>query len=167
MKKGLPAGRQGFTILEVIVSMAIFTIIVIVVLSLFSTALKGYRRVIANQNVQENARFLMEFMAKELRMSTVNSSTATTLVITRSDGAVVTYTFTSNRLDRTSPSSSGPISSEEVLVTGRFYVEGIGAGDGRQPKLTITMKVEGAGGKVEEQAVTNIQTTLCQRNLDL
>ena len=94
-------------------------------------------------------------------------STASTLSITRSDGSNVTYTFTSNRIDRSSPTSSGPLSSEEVYVTGRFYVEGIGTGDGFQPKLTIIMKVEGTGAKAEEKAFINVQTTLSQRNLDL
>jgi len=159
--------NRAFTLVEFLVAMSIFVVVTTVVLSLFSAAIKSYRRVSAMQNVQENARFLTEFMTKEIRMSIIKSSTPTTLVLTRSDDQSVSYVFSGNKLERTSPSSSGPINSEEVLINGRFYVEGIGTGDRQQPKVTIIMKVESTGGKVEEKAKIDVQTTLSQRLIDL
>lgn len=159
--------NRAFTFIEFLVAMSIFVVVTTVVLSLFSAAIKSYRRVIAMQNVQENARFLMEFMTKEIRMSIINNSTLTTLFLTRSDGQSVSYVFSGNKLERTSPSSSGPINSEEVSINGRFYVEGIGTGDGRQPKVTIIMRAESTGQKVEEKAKIDVQTTLSQRKIDL
>lgn len=159
----------GFTLIELIVAVALFITVLSVVLTLLNTALKAHRRVIALQNVEENARFLLEFMAKEIRMSTINSSTETSLNITRSDRELVIYTFSGGRLERTTsePSDSGPISSDQVIVNGRFYAEGIGDGDRAQPKVTITMGLEGIGAKIEEKAQINVQTTISQRNLDL
>ena len=118
---------------------------------------------------EENARFLMDFITKEVRMSTINSSTEASLNITRSDGELVIYTFSSGRIERTTstPSNSGPISSDQVIINGSFHVEGISGGDFAQPKVTISMEIKGTGAKIEEQAKINIQTTISQRNFDL
>ena len=157
---------KGFTMVELIVAIAIFSIVITIVVSLFMTALKGYRKNLALQNVQDNARFIVDFIAKELRMATINSGTSNSLNITRSDGTAVTYLLSSNNLTRTAGGTSGPINSDEVTVNGNFYVSGIG-GDSFQPKVTIGLKVENKGTRPEEKAVINIQTTLSQRNLDI
>ena len=159
--------NKAFTLIEVLIAISIFVVVITIVLSLFSAAIRGYRKVIAMQNVQENARFLLEFMTKEIRMSTISSYTQNTLNIVRSDNQAVAYVFSGGKLLRTSPSSSGAISSEEVFISGRFYAEGIGAGDNLQPKVTIMMSVEGIGAKIEEKAKINLQTTLSQRLIDL
>jgi len=160
--------NKGFTLIEVIVAMAVFAVIITVVLSLFSMALRGHRKVIALQNVQENARFLMDFMVKEIRMSTINNSTPASLSITRSDGNAVTYMFVGGKIERTSPSTSGPINSDEIFVTGSFYAEGGFMTPGnQQAKVTIVFKAESTGTKVEEKTSIRIQATLSQRNLGL
>jgi prepilin-type N-terminal cleavage/methylation domain-containing protein len=159
--------QRGFSLIEFLVAMSIFAIVIIVVLGSFAMVIKGQRKVIAMQNVQENTRFLLDFMTKEIRMSTINAATENTITIVRSDNQVVTYTFSGNNIERTSPSSSGPINSEEVLVNGRFYAEGIGTGDGQQPKLTIAINVQSAGNQPEEQSRIDLQTTLSQRLIDL
>lgn len=159
--------NKGYTMIELLVALSIFVIVVVVVLGLFSTAIKGQRKVISQQNVQENARFLLEFMAKEIRMSTITSGNGTSgsLTLIRSDGDSVTYSVVSGKIYR----NSGQVSSDEVMVIGNFYVEGVGAGisDNQQPKVVIALEVQGVGTKAEEQSKINIQTTLSQRNLDL
>jgi prepilin-type N-terminal cleavage/methylation domain-containing protein len=159
--------NRGYTIIEFLVALSIFVIVIVVVLGLFSMAIKGQRRLIAQQNVQENARYLMEFMAKEIRMSVITSSNGTSgsLSLIRSDGNSVTYNITSGKLYR----NDGQTSSDEVIITGNFYVEGFGAGisDNKQPKVTITLGIQGTGNQAEEKSKINIQTTLSQRNLDI
>lgn len=167
MKKNTSANGQGFTLIELLVAMTVFITVIMVVLGLFSSAIKAQRKAFAMQNVQENARFLIEFMAKEIRMSTINSSTFGSLSLTRPDGSTVIYTISGGKIERTSSLSSGPISSDEVFVSGTFYTEGIGPGDGLQPKLTIALEIESMGVRAEEKSEIHIQTTLCQRNLDL
>lgn len=159
--------KKGFTLIELLVAMSVFIIVIMVVLGLFSAAIKAQRKAFAMQDAQENARFLMEFMAKEVRMSTINNSTSTNLILTRPDGSTVIYAIIGGKIERTSSLSSGPISSDEVYITGTFYIEGVDSEDGLQPKLTIALKIKTTGTKVEERAEINIQTTLCQRNLDL
>lgn len=164
--------KKGFTLIELIVAIAIFIVVISVVLSLFVTGLKGYRKVIAIQNVQDNARHLLEFISKEIRMSEINSATSTTLNITRPNGENVIYFFTTEtvdgktlgRINREDSSTSGPINSEEISVIGNFYIMGIGS-DNQQPRVTIVIKVETVG-KPEEKSEINIQTSLSPRDLE-
>lgn len=159
--------KNAFTLIELIVGMTIFIIVISVVLSLFMTGLRGQRNIIAQQNVQDNARYLLGFIAKELRMGEIDSVSNSTLEITRPDGESVTYVFNSadKTIERTDSSTSGPINSDNVLITGSFYGLGIGD-DNQQPRITIIMKVETIGEKEEEKVEINIQTTLSQRNLE-
>jgi len=161
--------NKGFTLVELIVATAVFVVVISVVLSLFMMGIRSQRKVVALQNVQGNARYLLAFIAKEIRMSEINNITSTTLDITRPDGESVRYFFnnTQGKIERTDSSTSGPINSGEVSVTGSFYGLGIGKGDGQQARATIVMKAETSSVKPEEKAEINIQTTLNPRNLDI
>ena len=129
--------------------------------------ISSQRKVLALQGVQENARFMLEFMAKEIRMGVITAATSSTLTLRRPDGEIINYAFSGQNIQRTSSSSSGPINSADISVSGGFYASGVGSGDGLQPKVTIALSVQGQGTKAEEQARLDIQTTLSQRNLDL
>lgn len=157
--------KKGFTLIELLVGMLIFIIVIVVVLNLFMTGLKGQRKVIAQQDVQDNARYLLGFIAKELRMSRIMSVSPDSLQIERHDGTEVVYTF--NDAEKTIKRDGYAINSENVLVTGEFSSLGVGAGDGQQPRITINIRVEKTGDKPEENAEIIIQSTLSQRNLDL
>ena len=126
----------------------------------------------AIQDVQDNARYLMGFIAKEIRMSQIITSdgVAYDLNIVNSEGDPIKYSFTGNtgnpdtawqitREDRA-------INSKEVDVDGWFYVGGRAAGDIEQPRVTVIMKVSTTGIKHEEQSEINLQTTLSQRKLE-
>lgn len=165
---------KGVSLLELIVAIAIFSIVITLVVSLFMTALKGQRRVIALQNAQDNARFLLDFMAKEIRQSTITTlatGPSYSLDITRPDGVTkIRYVFNANNIERNiieGDGASGPINSGQVTVTGRFFIGGTSGGpggDNLQPKVTIALKVQTIGSKVEETAIINLQTTLSSRN---
>ena len=155
--------------MELIVSLALFSLAVIVVLTLLSMGVNAQRKVLALQNVQENARFLLEFMTKEIRMSNVSGIVGSTLTILRPDGDTIRYSFSNGNIirDNITDNIGGVINSSSVVVNGNFYVAGIGVGDNLQPKITISLSVQGTGSKVEEQARIDLQTTLSQRLLDM
>lgn len=161
--------NKGFTLIELVIAIGIFVIVVSVALSLFLTGLAGHRKTIAIQNVQDNARYLLEFVAKEVRMSEIKNANYYRLVITRPDGEEITYAFEGGNIQRTitgNPSGSGPMNSNEVSISGQFYTLGIGKDDNQQPRVTIVMKAE-TTGKTEEKARIELQTTLNPRNLEL
>jgi len=175
MKFCINKNSKGVTLLELLVAIAIFAVVITLVVTLFVTALKGQRKAIAMQNVQDNARFLLDFIVKELRMGTINNSNeqSYTLSIARPDPTDpaltlnVVYSFSGGNLQRTVDGTGGPINSDQVIATGMFYVSGKISNDNAQPKVTITLKVENKGTKIEEKATINVQATLSQRVLDL
>jgi len=164
--------NKGVSLLEFIIAMAIFIIVITLVLGLFGSSLKGQRKNIAMQDVQENARYLLSFISKEIRMSEISGITSNALELIRSDGEQISYVFNDNegQLERTvagDPGASGCISSSDVFITGSFYALGVGDSDDQQVRVTIIMTVEKLGTKTEERAKINVQTTLSQRNLDI
>lgn len=161
--------NKGFTLVELMVGITIFVVVISIVVSLFMMGIKGQRNLITIQTIQDNARYLLEFIAKEIRMSVVDNSTAETLNITRSDGESVTYSFINQRIDRltSSPSTSGSLNSDQVLIDGRFYTMGVGRSDGQQPRVTIVLKVKITDDKAEKESEVNLQTTVCPRNLEI
>ncbi len=59
--------NQGFSLIEMLVSVAIFTVVITISLSIFQSVNKSQSNAIAVQSVQESMRYVMEVMSKELR----------------------------------------------------------------------------------------------------
>lgn len=94
--------RKGFSLLEVIVALSIFTLIVTSLTRVAGSSFSGYTKARQFQQDLENAGFAMDNMAKVLRTSTVLSSangTATTIqAFDYSQNKCVEYRFASNNL---------------------------------------------------------------------
>jgi len=59
--------NQGFSLIEMLVSVAIFTVVITISLSIFQSVNKSQSNAIAVQSVQESMRYALEVMSKELR----------------------------------------------------------------------------------------------------
>jgi prepilin-type N-terminal cleavage/methylation domain-containing protein len=156
--------NKAFTLVELIVAVAIFSIVITMAFGSFSAAIKAQRRVILLQDIQENAKFILEFMTKETRMSIINntsngSTSELNIVRNTASGTSVVYSFANGKLLRNNVS----MNSDNVNITGSFYISGVVSGDKTQPKLTILMKLNYPGN---EEIVVETQATLCQRFLD-
>lgn len=153
--------NKGFTLVELLVALVVFSLAVTIAISLFASALRSQRKSIAIQNVQDNARYLIGFIAKEIRMSEIKSPDGELFIldINHPDEGDIRYQFTGVEVQR----NGEKINSDEVQVDGKFFIDGRSTGDDEQPRLTIVMKVETIGAKAEERAKVNLQTTLSQR----
>jgi len=164
--------KFGFTLTELIVAVAIFALVITGAIALLTTVFRTQRKSVAVQSVQDNARYLMGFMAKEIRMSEFRSFNGTTQVleIIHPVNGDIGYTFTGApnwQIIREDDSTLDKINSDEVEIDGGFYIDGRAVGgDNEQPRVTVVMKVKITGIKTEERAEINLQTTLSQRNLD-
>lgn len=67
-RKNLPA----FSLMEIIVSVAIFSFIIVIVTQIFHLVIEGQRRAVAAQNIQENLKYYLEMTAKEMRTAKFN-----------------------------------------------------------------------------------------------
>lgn len=109
-----PAGRQipntksGFTLVELIVAITIFSLITVAIVSVFVSTVTSYGKAKAIKTVKENAEFAMASIAKDVRMGKVVNPSANYsdgsldqyLMISRNKGGKICY-----YLDRTEDSS--------------------------------------------------------------
>jgi len=152
-KKGLALGSsKGFTLIEMMVASAIFIVVSMVVVSIFLTAIKNQRRDFQIQNLQDNARYIIETFSKEVRMlSEIQSNSAERLQIKNQDGDVVIYRFRNGNLER----DNQPINSSAVSIQGAFSMI-----VGGQPMVTIVMTFSPAGAS---QPKITVQNTIAVR----
>ncbi len=85
--KKLPANKlrsfsSGFTLMEVVVSVTIFAGTVTMMLSLFNTTLKIYRKIEAQRQISQSVRTTMEFLVKEIRNGQVDYNVVDGITIT-------------------------------------------------------------------------------------
>jgi hypothetical protein len=59
----------GISLIEVIVSVLLFTVIILSATEIFKLVIDGQRSAIASQNVQESLKYFLEVTSKELRMA--------------------------------------------------------------------------------------------------
>ena len=70
-KKVMPVGRQGFTLVEALVAVFVFSLVMISVVSIFSKFVIVKKRSGGIQRNMEDAKYAMELMAKTIRTSSV------------------------------------------------------------------------------------------------
>src|SRR3990167_4025641 len=86
---------RGYTLIELMVSIGIFSIVVAMTSAMFVTSLKGQEKSYTSQNVADSARYAMEMMSREIRMGTGFSSNGAYLQFTSTmphrDGQTVKF----------------------------------------------------------------------------
>jgi prepilin-type N-terminal cleavage/methylation domain-containing protein len=65
--------RKGFSMMEVVISLAMFVIIIVATAQIFTLSFSGYRYTKNLQKDTENAQLIMGILSKELRTSTIVS----------------------------------------------------------------------------------------------
>lgn len=160
----------GFTLVETMVAALLFGIISVIIGSVF-IGLLGFQRRAGNlQEVQENTTFVIQAMAKEIRVAKVTSGDAVSpcavsLSIQHPVNGDVTYSLdgASGLVHRVVNGVDTVISSSNVKFQKlQFCVLGSGADD-KQPRITILATIVSTGGG--EPAKIDYQTTLSQRSL--
>ncbi|PIR12759.1 hypothetical protein COV49_04480 [Candidatus Falkowbacteria bacterium CG11_big_fil_rev_8_21_14_0_20_39_10] len=69
MIKKLKQSNRGFTLMEIIVSLALFTAIVLSAAQIFKMVIESQRNAIIAQNMQGGTRYAFDTMSKEIRMA--------------------------------------------------------------------------------------------------
>jgi len=157
--------NKGFTLIELTIALAIFSLVIISMASIAVSMIKNQRKIFALQNIQEPARYILESMSKEIRMSQINwvSGDKLTLNITNDKNENVDYQFIANKLQRQVNSDGWQNLSPAILeLTGSFYINKGSSPD--RAKVTIVMKIKSIGTKAEKQAEIYLQSTISQRS---
>lgn len=170
---------QGFTLIELMVSLTIFIVVVGSGLGVFLSFYRSQRQVQQLQDVLDNSRLALERMTKSIRVSCVK--TATTSVSGMGTTSLSFYHFRRDKdlkytLDQGKVVEIDVDSGEKYALTGekikvrdlRFYVQNVGEEGGEfqdQPLVTIILAVEPILENMEGETIS-LQTSVSQRCLE-
>ena len=171
--------NAGFTLIEIIVVIALTSGVFAAAAGIFVQATKMQRRAFFIQKVQENVGFVLESMAKEIRVSSISTpntgcpgSPAQSLSIVHPVNGSIDYflfnTLFGAELHRRLPASGidTVLNSTDVQVTRLgFCISGNTVNDNTQPRVTILLTVTNGHPNPDHNITVDIQTTVSQRLL--
>jgi len=182
--------QKGFSLIEMLVVCAIFSIVVGAITGIFISAIRAQRYSLASQQLIDQASYTMEYMSRFLRMAKKDDDAGTCTGVPRSnywtDGTrlkfknyklppepqcqefflVETSADGNKQLYQELDGVELPLTSNKFNVkTLKFVVSGDNLGDNTQPKVTIFLEMEGTGASPQPRI--KIQTTISQRDIDI
>jgi len=183
--------QKGVTLVEIMVTIAIFSVVFGIISGLFASSIGAQRRTLASQELLSQSSYAVEYMSRQLRMAhyedqdAVDECTATnSSYVMQPSGlkflnyqkcCINFYTLNGRLVQQVIPQSScteleagtSYLTSEDFDVE-EFNSRLIGKPDyDRQARITIYLRIKGKGVHVEEQPVIEIQNTVSQRNLNI
>lgn len=168
--------NAGFTLIELIVVIALAAGVFGLAASVFVQTLKIQRRALFIQKVQENISFALESMAKEIRVSsiatanTVNcpASPSNILSIVHPINGNIDYFLSGTDLHRRlSGSGIDTVLNSVGTQINRlgFCISGNSTNDQQQPRITILLTVSNGNANPDYNISIDMQTTVSQRLL--
>lgn len=183
--------KRGFTLVEMLVAVSVFTVVMIIAVGALLIVNDSYRKTRQLRDVMDNVNLMVELITKEIRagntyhcndtIGTLSdprdcpraSGGSTSFVFNKSDGTSERYRLEGGQLKRLQGFSWIPIHDPDVTIDSlKFYVDGAeddlnpGSPDPyEQPRVTIT--VTGSVELPRLQTDFQLQTTATQRVVEL
>lgn len=161
--------NKGFTLVELLVSIAIFSIVLIVVLGSIITIIDTNRKARSLTVVMNDLNLVLESMTRTIKTGTELSGDIDSVSVTNQSGDSVTYYVENGSIFRQVGGDSGiAITSSELNIQNaefNIYDGDIGDEDS-QPRVLILVEGEAQAGPRISSSF-KIQTTVSQRNLDI
>ena len=182
---------RGFTLVEMIVATALFSVIMLVSVGALLSLIDANRKAQALHLVINNLNIALDSMVRSIRMgssyhcgggnyaTTQDCTSGDTVFAFESFGGdpddaqdqwVYLYDPGTKRVYKSEDSGlhSFAITAPSVLIDSmEFYVVGTDRGDSEQPKVVIALKGTVGAEKVKTKTTFHIQATAVQRILDL
>lgn len=174
--------KNGFTLIEMTVSLGLFTIIMFIATSAFLNIVNTDRKARSVRIAADNLNIALEDMSRRIKtgssyycgaggeallsVKNCTSGVNTILFFTNQDGTRTKYELSGNSILR----DGVPITSPEIKITSltglQFIVSGsaVGAADNQQPMVVIV--IDGSLGSGQTASGFKIQTTVTQRVYD-
>ena len=175
------SAKRGFSLIEVIVSVALFSMIILSATEIFKLVIDSQRSALASQNVQESLKYFLEVTGKEIRMAQINQGTCplvqTNKVYTVSAGPLgdnlsfknyygqcVTYSVVADgdnqRFQITRGGVSDLISPAKIKVDALHFL--LNDVSSEQPTVTVNLKAHSLNTDKFQSDIT-IQTSITSR----
>lgn len=175
---------RGFTLVEVLVSVGIFSVVMLIATGSVFTIVSANKKTHTLKSVMTNLNFALEDMAREMRVGsgyqcgvsggdcqlgdTIFRFTSNRDLDGVGGNDTMEYSFSGGRLYQrrfgTDPSPVAITAAEISITSMKFYVIGSGSSDGKQPRVLIT--IVGSVGVGQSRSTFKIQTTVSQRSID-
>lgn len=168
-----PQKNGGLTMIQVLVGIALFTIIMGVSMGAILGALDANRKAQSMQTAMNSLNFAMESMSRHIRFGSDyrcdksgDCSDGDDEIKVNFRGDDITYQLSGGKLFRLSSKSvpSGFVTGDDTTIDNlKFYVTGTGDSDGEQPMVTIVMSGVAAEGR-DYESDFHLQTSVSQRS---
>lgn len=186
--------RRGFTLVELIVSVALFTIVVTISVGAYLSLISLDRKARATNDLVSNLSFVVGSMARSIRTGThyqcgsgtncvnggtyfsfTNESCQSVMYVLKTNGTVGECIGPSDTTGQCSPSRVTCTDSSAVTLTDpriqitnlMFYAQGIGLNDGTQPHTTFTLSGSITPDTNTDPVTFTIEGGAAQRIIDL
>lgn len=169
---------RGFTLIEIVVSVGIFSLVMLVVTAAYLTLMTLDREARTTNEIVANLAFAVDSMGRNIRTGTTYScagagnGTCSQFSFIDSQGQTVTYLLKGNSIGQCTNggcTSSNAISLTDPRITITslvFYVRGVGTGDNSEPQ--VTMSVRGTMQAQRGRTIDfSVQTGATQRYIEL
>ena len=173
--------KSGVTLLEMMVAVAIFTVVMLSATKIFQMVIESQRSAIAAQNLQESMRYAFEVMSKEIRMAQksvddecgpqlsgkIYNLQGNRFQFQNIHGECVEYREQNSRFNiqryptDNPPGATGYITPDEIEVSNLEFIIVDDVGN-EQSMVIVKMDIEAVGSGIHKQAM-KIQTTISSR----
>jgi len=173
--------QSGFSLMELLIVSSIFSVIIVVIASLFVSALRVENRIFATKKVLAQISYATEYMSRALRMAEkdtdgicIPDGTNYRVSVGNEDITFINALQDSNcqkfylddgqiKYDINDGADTFELTSSEVVIEDlQFKAHGETQGDSFQPFVTIYFKAS-----TIDSPVLEIQTSVSQRNPDI
>ena len=161
--------NRGFSIIEALVTVFTFSILAIIIAAIFAQSLKLQRRADAVIKIQENAMFILESMAREIRVSDIFfqnnlDCTSSTVSLRHSINGNISYTFNGGVVKRIDNGIENILSSNDIEFQNlSFCITGSSLADNRPTRVTILALIK---SRLPGQPTPiRLQTTVTSRSI--
>lgn len=167
--------RAGFTIVETMTTVFVFTVLVTTISAIFTRSIDIERRAFSAQVIQESALAVLEVMAKEIRVGTIDSQNnncttdpvLTQLTLVDNTGNTITYRLNGDGIVEKVVNGTDIyfLSYNEVRFNVlRFCVRGSTLPFDEEPtRVTVITSISNRTGR--EVLTVNLQTTIVSREV--
>jgi prepilin-type N-terminal cleavage/methylation domain-containing protein len=173
----------GVSLIELVVAIGLFAVVMLSATQIFKMVVDGQRNAVSAQNVQENIRYALEKMSKEIRTAQISNVNCYAEAVNKvfntdaggnkiyfknKDNNCVTYFLENNRLKTTVVGSSiitNFVTPSKLEVSNlKFNVvdDLIGAFHSVQPYVTMSMDIRALGLAANQQKM-KVQITVSSR----
>ncbi|MEK7503275.1 MAG: type II secretion system protein [Patescibacteria group bacterium] len=175
--------KKGFTLLEMIISMGVFAVAALIGVGSLLALTSAQRKALVFQSTQDNIRFAVEAMARDIRTGNFYycgtsssdipaspsykdcASGGPSLNFTNVSGQRITYQAIGSRIQKSQ--DGGPfqaITSSDIGIEYlTFYVIGAPVDDDFHPRVTIVAR--GIAGSGASRSELSLQTTVSERTV--